>query len=189
MSLMNLLMKRRSIRKYTKDKIDEAIIKKILQAGMLVPSSRAIYPLEYIVVRDPEILCQLANAKNSGSEMLQSADTAIVVIGNTEKSDAWIEDASISMTNRMLEATELGIGNCWVQCRGRVSREKIKTNGVETKNSSNTNLDTDSYLRKLLGYPKNYSAEAMLSLGIPAVKPSPHTLSDLKKEKIHQEHY
>ena len=42
MSLMNLLMKRRSIRKYTKDKIDEAIIKKILQAGMLVPSSRAI---------------------------------------------------------------------------------------------------------------------------------------------------
>lgn len=59
--------------------------------------------------------------------MLADADAAIIVIGDTEKSDAWIEDCSIAMILMQLEATELGIGSCWVQCRGRTTPQGTGT--------------------------------------------------------------
>ena len=46
MELLKLLQSRRSIRKYTDEHISDETLEKILQAGLLAPSSRAIYPVE-----------------------------------------------------------------------------------------------------------------------------------------------
>lgn len=52
MELLELLQKRRSIRKYTGEHIPEDKLERILQAGLLAPSSRAIYPVEFVVMGD-----------------------------------------------------------------------------------------------------------------------------------------
>ena len=164
MELLKLLQRRRSIRKYTDERISDETLEKILQAGLLAPSSRAIYPVELVAVRDKEMLRRLSECKAAGAAMLKNADAAIVVIGDTAKSDAWIEDCSITMTLMMLEATEQGVGNCWVQCRGRQTAE---------------GTSTEERVRALLGIPESYGVLAILSLGMPAEEPEPRKLPDI----------
>lgn len=91
MELLKLLQSRRSIRKYAGERISDETLEKILQAGLLAPSSRAIYPVELVAVRDKEMLRRLSECKAAGAAMLKNADAAIVVVGDTAKSDAWIK--------------------------------------------------------------------------------------------------
>ena len=164
MELLKLLQSRRSIRKYTDEHISDETLEKILQAGLLAPSSRAIYPVELVAVRDKEMLRRLSECKAAGAAMLKNADAAIVVVGDTAKSDAWIEDCSITMTLMMLEATEQGVGNCWVQCRGRQTSE---------------GTSTEERIRSLLDIPDNFGVLAILSLGMPAEELAPRELPDI----------
>lgn len=164
MELLKLLQSRRSIRKYTDEHISDETLEKILQAGLLAPSSRAIYPVELVAVRDKEMLRKLSECKAAGAAMLNNADAAIVVVGDTAKSDAWIEDCSITMTLMMLEATEQGVGNCWVQCRGRQTSE---------------GTSTGECVRALLSLPGNFGVLAILSLGMPAEELAPRELPDI----------
>ena len=164
MELLKLLQSRRSIRKYTDEHISDETLEKILQAGLLAPSSRAIYPVELVAVRDKEMLRGLSECKAAGAAMLKNADAAIVVVGDTAKSDAWIEDCSITMTLMMLEATEQGVGNCWVQCRGRQTSE---------------GTSTGERIKSLLDIPDNFGVLAILSLGMPAEELAPRELPDI----------
>ena len=172
MELLKLLQVRRSIRKYKDEAIPEDKLTNIVRAGLLAPSSRGIYPVEFVVVRDKNALERFSESKAGGATMLKNAGAAVVVIGDAAKSDAWIEDCSIAMTLMQLEATEQGIGSCWVQCRGRQTPD---------------GASTEDYIRTLLNIPKNYSVLAMLSLGIADEKPEPRALPDVKSnDKIHQ---
>ena len=164
MELLKLLQSRRSIRKYAGERISDETLEKILLAGLLAPSSRAIYPVELVAVRDKEMLRGLSECKAAGAAMLKNADAAIVVIGDTAKSDAWIEDCSITMTLMMLEATEQGVGNCWVQCRGRQTSE---------------GTSTGERIKSLLNIPDNFGVLAILSLGMPAEELAPRELPDI----------
>ena len=68
------------------------------------------------------------------------------------------------MTLMMLEATEQGVGNCWVQCRGRQTAE---------------GTSTEERVRALLSLPESYGVLAILSLGMPAENPDARTLPDI----------
>ena len=167
--LLELLQKRRSVRKYTAENISQDKLEKILQAGLLAPSSRAIYPVELVAVRDKEMLRKLSECKAAGAAMLINADAAIIVVGDTAKSDVWIEDCSITMTLMMLEATEQGVGNCWVQCRGRKTSE---------------GASTEECIKGLLSIPDNFGVLAILSLGMPAESPVARKLPDTDNAKV-----
>lgn len=170
MELLELLQKRRSIRKYTDEDIAQDKLERILQAGLLAPSSRAIYPTRFVVVRGKDKLEKLSQCKAGSSAMLKAAKAAIVVAGDTAKSDTWVEDCSIAMTLMQLEATEQGVGNCWVQCRGR---------------STPDGASSEEYIRRLFDLPESFGVLAVLSLGIPAEVPEARRLPDIgNSEKI-----
>lgn len=173
MELFETMLKRRSIRKYTEEKISQEKLNKILQAGLLAPSSRNLKSCELIVVSDKKILSQLSKAKSAGGAMLENADKAIVVIGDAKKSDVWIEDCSITLTYMHLMATNLGIGSCWVQCRLRNNKE----------NSAH------EYISELLGIPENYEVLAILSLGIPNETRESMNIENLDFNKIHEDRF
>lgn len=171
MELLELIRNRRSIRKYSGEPIADEILEKILQAGLLAPSSRAIYPVEFVVTKDKTALNRLSECKPGSATMLADADAAVIVIGDAGKSDAWIEDCSLSMMLMQLEASCLGVGSCWVQCRGR------KTLDGES---------TENYVRKLMGIPEHFGVLAVLALGIPAQEIEAHPLPCADNEKIHR---
>ncbi|HHX36461.1 MAG TPA: nitroreductase, partial [Clostridiaceae bacterium] len=141
MELLEVLQKRRSIRKYTGEPIPDEKLTAIIQAGLLSASSRSFRPWELIVIKDRETLEKLSLSRKNAAFMLENSDVAIVVIGDTELSTTWIEDCSVVLSNMHLMADSLGIGSCWVQGRVRNSRD---------------GRTTDECVRELLGYPEKY---------------------------------
>lgn len=174
MELLEMMRNRRSVRKYTGAPVPEGNLEKILQAGLLSASGRAIRPWEFIVVRDKETLKQMAGSRTAGAKMLENADCAVVVLGDEEKTDVWTEDCSIAMANMHLMADSLGVGSCWIQGRLREASD---------------GRTTEAYLRELLGYPEHFRLEAILSLGMPENHPEPHKTEELQREKVHQEKF
>lgn len=176
MELQKILQSRRSIRKYQNAHIPEDVLVRILQAGLLAPTSRNLKSPELIVVQDKSTLQTLSSVKDGGATMLKDADCAIVVIGDAELSDVWIEDCSVVMTYMMLCATDLGIGNCWVQCRNRKSTKE----GVQL---------SDEILHNLLHIPESHRVLAILSLGIPDQVLEQHNFAEINPQKIHYERF
>lgn len=209
MELSEVILGRRSVRTYNGKEVSDEALHKIIEAGLLAPSSRNLRPVEFITVKDKSALRQLARAKTAGSSMLKGASCAVVVIGDAEKSDAWIEDCSIAMTYMMLRATELGVANCWVQCHGRISQQKrgkplsdviedvIKTNGqapseqlvaqrIAENAGDKNNLSSDEFIKLLLDIPEKYSVLAILPLGMSDDTPKPHSADEADFMKVHE---
>lgn len=184
MHFEELIAKRKSTRTYSGEPVPEEMIERLLAAARQAPSSRNLHPVDYIVVRDHALLRQLSRVKTAGSGMLKHADVGIVVLGDRERSDAWIEDCSIAMIYLQLMATELGIGNCWVQCRGRKTQQRKDEpiSAQEDQSPAETEaqvaariaavrdaddyLTSEEYARELLRFPENMALEAILSLGM-----------------------
>lgn len=174
MELIEIMKHRRSVRKYTGEAISDEKLELVLQAGLLSASGRARRPWEFIVVREKETLHAMSECREGSAKMLAGADCAVVVIADTEKTDVWTEDCSIAMSNMHLMADSLGLGSCWIQGRLRTAAD---------------GRTTEEYLRELLGFPERYALQAILSLGIPDGHPEPHSMEELKTEKIHRERF
>ena len=116
MELNEVLLKRRSVRKFTDEPVSEEDVLKLLHAGMSGPSACNRTPWEFFVVTNPEILEKL---RKSARYSKIKAPLAIVVCGNLSKalplqlSPFWIQDCSAATENILLEATELGLGTVW----------------------------------------------------------------------------
>ena len=174
MDLLNVMQKRRSVRTYTEEAVTEEKLTCILQAGLLSASGKAIRPWEFIVVRNKEALKIMSQCRVAGSKMLASADCAIVVLGDEEKSDVWVEDCSVAMANMHLMADYLGVGSCWVQGRLREASD---------------GRTTEDFIRELLSIPDKYGVEAILSLGMTKDHPAAYSVDELPMEKVHKEKF
>lgn len=173
--LLQMMLQRRSVRKYTGEAIPEDKIKLILQAGLASATSKNRKPWEFVVVQEKETLQKLAKCRTGAAKMLETAGCAIVVFGDTSVTpDVWVEDCSIAMSNMHLMADALGLGSCWIQGRCR-----------EAENGQST----ESFCRELLGVPEQFALEAILSIGVPAERPAGYTVENLKEEKIRWEKF
>jgi nitroreductase len=167
--MIELLRKRRSIRKYTTGKIAPEIIETIMEAALRAPSSRGKNPWEFILVDDPQILDKLSKSKQHGSEFLKNAPLAIVVCADSTKSDVWIEDCSIAAIFIQLSAVTQGLGSCWAQVRDRQYDYVTSAEG---------------YIQELLGLPEHIKVECIVGLGHPAEEKQPVPTEKLQFNKI-----
>ena len=117
--MLELLKHRRSIRTFTDEPVSQENIDSLLKAALLAPSSMGKKPVECIVVRNKETIARLKTYKKHGTTPLGTAPLAIVVIADGQKSDVWVEDASIVSILIQLEAEKLGLGSTWIQLRRR----------------------------------------------------------------------
>ena len=169
MDMLEIMRARRSVRRYTDEKISDELLKKIVSGALLAPSGHSKYPCEFIVVTNRELLEKMSHCRKGVAKMLEGAAAAVVVIADKDKSDTFVEDSCVAMMNMELVATSLGIGNCWIQVRNR---------DAEDDSSS------ENYLRGLLNFPENFACQAILSLGYPAKLPRARELYKLNFDKI-----
>ncbi len=169
MEFMDVLLKRRSTRKFNGEKITNGEMEKVLHAGLLAPSSMNRKPINLMVVENKKILEELSKAKDHGAELLAGADKAIVVLADTMISDTWCEDSSIVLTYLHLAATDLNLGSCWVQIHMR------QKDGVYA----------EEVVRDILKIDNHYRIAGMLALGHSDDIPDAHSLEDVDKTRIH----
>ena len=169
MEMLEVMRSRRSVRRYTEEKLSDDRLKQIVSAALLAPSGHSKYPCEFIVVKNRALLEQMSHCRKGVAKMLEGAAAAIVVVADRDKSDTFVEDSCVAMMSMELLATSLGIGNCWIQVRNR-----------EAENDS----PAEEYLRGLLNFPENFACQAILSLGYPAKEPRARELDKLNFDKV-----
>ncbi|RMG59269.1 MAG: NAD(P)H-dependent dehydrogenase/reductase [Deltaproteobacteria bacterium] len=172
--MLEILRQRRSVRKFANRPVEEEKVELLKEALLRSPSSRSINPWEFILVRDRETREKLSRSKKHGSAFLASAPLAVVVIGDTEKSDTCIEDCSIAAITLQYAAESLGLKSCWCQIRLRPH------DGVKS---------AEEYVRELLGIPSRYMVECIIGLGYPAEEKKPVPREKLPWEKIREERF
>jgi len=171
---MELITKRRSIRRFTADKIEAQKVELLKEAALRAPSSRGVNPWEFIFITDRDLLAKLSAAKPHGSTFLKDASLGVVVCADPEKSDVWVEDASITTIFIELAATSLGLGSCWIQIRERMHDE------TQT---------AEAYIAHQLNIPSHLKVESMIAIGYPAETKPPHTKEELQTEKVYLDQY
>ena len=124
----------------------------------------------FIVVDDKLDIEKIADAKEAGAQLLKGAPLAIVVLGNPQENDCWIEDGSIAAISMQYQAEELGLGSCWVQMRDR---------GLSDGTSA------DEVLRGILDIPEEMRVLCVLAVGHKAEERKPQDEEKLKWENVH----
>ncbi len=164
-----MIEKRRSIRKFQSRDIEKEKIEKLVEAALRAPSSRGINPWIFVIINDKKILRELSKAKPHGSAFLKDAPIGIVVCGEPEKSDTWVEDTSIASIFIQLAAEALGLSSCWIQIRGR---------------NHDTSTSAGTYIKNILAIPEKTEVESIIAIGYPDEVKQPHPIESLQTEKI-----
>lgn len=164
MTLEELMLKRRSVRKYTHQKVEEEKIDKLLHYAMSGPSAVNRQPWEFYVVTKEEMLQKICKA---GKFSKHNSPLKIVVCGNTLKAlplhfqEYWVQDCSAAIQNILLGVTDLGLGACW--------------EGVYPQKNFAKKLQV------ILDLPKSHIPLAVISIGYPDEFPTPRDQYNVKK--------
>ncbi len=168
--MLDLLRKRRSIRKFQDKKLKPQQVEQLVKAALMAPSSRVRRPWEFIVVQDEGLLQELSLCKEHSAAFLAGAPLGIVVAADPGKSDVWVEDSSICTMLLHLAATSMGLGSCWIQVRERWHNDR-KT--------------ASAYVRELLNLPDSYEVLAIVAVGYADEEKAPLDDSILPYQKVH----
>lgn len=165
--LIKTIFARRSIRKYTAERVSEKDVKTILKAAMAAPSSSNRRPWHFVVVTARQTLDKLAKVHPYG-KMLYEAPLCIAVCGDKTVSPRyWVQDCSAAAENLLLAAAALGLGAVWLGVHPRESRV--------------------GPIRKVLKIPDNVVPLNLISVGHPAEEKEPRTQYD--ELRVHHERW
>ena len=164
--MLDMIKKRRSIRKYTDAPVSEDQIRAMLEAAMAAPSGHNEQPWEFIVVQDEELRQKLADT-HQWANMCAGAPVVFVICGHEQQSKHWIADTSAATENLLLEAAALDLGTVWIGIYPTVEYE--------------------ADVRDVLDIPANARVLCLIACGHPAETKPPHTKYD--PAKVHYERY
>jgi nitroreductase len=119
MEAIDAILSRRSIRKYTDEPITESEETLLLKAAMSAPNTMNNRDWAFVIIREPQQLCNLADCLKPNAEPLRKAQMAIVVCGDLSLTlqgmeEYWIQDCSAATTNLLITANAMGLGAVWL---------------------------------------------------------------------------
>lgn len=170
----DLVEKRRSIRKYTDEKLKKEDIELLVRAGLKAPTAKNLDTVELIVVEDKSTLEELSEFRATNAKHIKNAACAIAVISDTEISpDHNRQDACIAASFILLQAEDLDIGACWVNVYNKFDKNNIRA---------------DERIRSILNIPNKYNVECVIALGYKNEVPRNKKEKNFNKD-VHYEKY
>jgi nitroreductase len=194
-NLIEIMKKRRSIRKFKPDPIPDKYVEKLIEAAILAPSGANTQPWEFIVVKDQKTKEEIANifieyyrrASEVDKEFVFGQEeplrkkytippVLLIVCSDPRCKEAYLnvcdkdEILHVSMGAAMehihLAATALGLAFAWGTV-DELANERVK---------------------QLLEVPKDLRVMEVFSLGYPDMEPPPRYYRNLK-DMIHNEKF
>ena len=154
MEFKELIAARHSVRKFADKPVDRALIDEMVEDALLAPSSKGSRSSGFMIVDERGVLDAIAGMRDHGAGLLKGAAAAIVVLGDTTKTDLWLDNAAISATYLLLSAVDKGLGACWVHVNGRLRVKDEPSQGL-----------AEDYLRELLGIKDEMRPLCVIALG------------------------
>ena len=146
MTVKEVIQKRKSIRKFNAGSLSDEQLQTLMEAAQLAPSASNMQPYEFIIVKDDKLKAQLVK-KGSIQPFVTKAAVIFIGIGDPSREKWYKVDIGIAIEHLALEATELGLGSCWI---GSFDEEKVK---------------------EVLKIPAEKEVIALLPIGIPGQDP------------------
>jgi len=169
MDTIEAIMTRRSIRKYTANRVPAEAVEQILRAGMAAPSAANEQPWHFVVITERKTLVQVP-AFHPHAHMLKEAALAILVCNDSAlelSKGRGVLDCSAATQNMLLAAHDLGLGAVWVG----IFPVEERMNGM----------------RKLLNMPARIVPISLVSIGYNSE--GPRMEDRFKPERVHYEHW
>lgn len=129
--MYDIITKRRSVRKYTKEQVKEEDIKKIIDAGLSAPSGGGAEPWHITIIQNKNVQNELVDIcrkefLEKGSEwrknwaMLDNFNPfydpdVLIVISNDSRVENSNEDCCFLVENMVLMAESLGLSSCIIR--------------------------------------------------------------------------
>lgn len=153
-----LVSARFSCRAYRSDTVPRAAVEQILEAARLAPSACNRQPWRFAVVADDALRSRLLkDGILPGINMTWAVDAPVILVLGMKKSlithkvapllskvDYPLLDLGIAGEHAILQATELGLGTCWI---GWIRPKEV---------------------RRIIGWPADIMPQAMITVGWPA---------------------
>ena len=130
MDALDLLLARRSIRRFTPEDVSLEDEQQLIDAAFAAPSSNNARTWHFVCVRDPETRRRLKDI-HRWTWMLAKAPLVIAVLGEVAANPWWIEDCAAATENILLEATSLGLGSVWCGMREEALERETDVVGCE----------------------------------------------------------
>ena len=151
--MLELFKNRRACRQYLDKEVELEKINEVIKAGLLAPSGMNRQTPVIIAIKDKETRDRLMELNQSfgpkrPGDPFYGAPVVLLVIAN--KNGLSIQDGSACIENMLLEATNQGLGSCWIHR----AEEELKTKECQELLSF-TGLNLDEYVgvgHVILGY-------------------------------------
>ncbi len=164
--MLDLIIRRQSDRKYSDKPVEADKLERIIEAGRMAPSACNAQPWKFIVVTDPKLISQVAEAASARllgmNTFVGQAPVLVVIVrenpnfsskvgGTIKNKDYSHIDIGIASENICLQARAEGIGSCMI---GWFDEKQLK---------------------KILGIPSSKRVDLIITLG--------YSLSDRRDKK------
>jgi nitroreductase len=168
--ILDIIRKRRTIRRYAEKDIDDAQVDTLLEMAMAAPNRLNRQPWHFVVIRDKDLQRKLAELLGL-RPYLENAPVVVAVAARPGLSTTWQMDVSAAVENMMIAATAMGLGTAWVGEPGSVMWTMA-----------------EEMLGEALHIPKELDVRipALITVGYPAEERPPHGRHDrFDRTKVH----
>jgi nitroreductase len=145
--VLEAILNRRSVRKYSPEALRPEQIRSILEAGRWAPSGKNLQPWRFVVVGDSGLKEKLSRLTRYGPVVAQAGAVIAVFLDHDSSYDRLKDLQAIGacIQNMLLAAHSLGLGACW---QGEIlgQREEVE---------------------RLLEVPPAYELMALVTVGLP----------------------
>ena len=156
MDFLEVIEKRKSVRRYADKPVEREILDAIVEVAQTAPSSRNCKSSAFMIIEDKDTLEALAQMRDYGASPLKSAQAGIVVMGDTSKTDLWVDNCAISTTFIQLAVTAMDLVSCWIHINGRPCL-KDEPDGATA----------EDYVTNLLGIKDGLRPYCVVAIGYP----------------------
>jgi len=157
-TVLEMIRKRRTIRRFTDQAVSDDEVKQLLLAAMAAPSIMDRRPWHFIVIRDAATKKLIAETLRM-HRYIEEAPALIAAVADLSASPAWRLDMSAAVENLHLAAVGLGLGSAWIGAPDWSLLEQ-----------------TEEKLREAVGLPDDAKLFAFIAVGHPAEQRPAHEL-------------
>ena len=175
MAFSEVLLKRRSIRKYLNKSVEMDLLKNIIHESTLAPSAGNEQPWKYIIVQHAPVLHRISEEckktllarivnnpndyakkykrrlQNESFNIFYNAPCLVLILGESHVKNL-LFDCTLAASYFMMSAAAKGLGTCWVNFARELANPA---------------------LLEQIGVPENHTIVAPIIIGYPAIEPSP----------------
>ncbi len=156
MDAYNLILNRRSVRRFRQNKINIATLKKVVDAARVAPSAANLQYIEYLIINSEEVVAKVLPYTNWAA-YLDSEDKPkaeegpsvyIAILINLKKSsNPDLRDIGAAAENMMIAAESFSLSSCWL---GAIDKKEIS---------------------RIIKLPNGVNLDSLIGLGYGAEKP------------------